>query len=136
MHIVEYTITEPHGADERCRGTIADLMLDAHMVPPCGLIPPFRVAATIIRSGGSRGGMSPGCIWSPFELNEVDYSHAVSRLESLTLDDLSSRHRDPRVVGELQPDYSAPDTDDYQAWLDSLVYRGHLPGSTFGEVRR
>lgn len=136
MQTVEYTVTELHGGDGRCSGTVADLMLDAHMIPPCGLIPPFRVIAAVMRSGGSRGGMSPGCIWSPFELSEDDYSQAIARLECFTPDDLRGRHRDLRIVGEIQPDYSAPDTDDYQTWMDSLVRRGHLPGSSFREVRR
>jgi hypothetical protein len=136
MQTVEYTVTELHGADGRCRGTVVDLMLDAYMIPPCGLIPPFRVVAAVMRSGGSHGGMSPGCVWSPFQLSEDDYSQTVARLECFTPDDLRGRHRDPRIVGEIQPDYSAPDTDDYQTWLDSLVQRGHLPGGPFREVRR
>ena len=136
MQTIEYTVTELHGADGQCCGTVADLMLDAHMIPPCGLIPPFRVVAALIRSGGSRGGMSPGCTWLPFELSEDEYSRAIARLESLTPDEVRGRHRDAHIVGEIQPDYSAPDTDDYQTWLDSLVQRGHLPGGPFQEARR
>ena len=113
MDTIECSVTEFHGADGQCRGTVADLMLDAHMIPPCGLIPPFRVVAGVIRSGGSRGGMSSG-----------------------TPDELKCWHRDPHIVGEIQPDHSAPDTDDYLVWLDSLVQRGHLPGGPFREARR
>lgn len=131
MESIEYTVTEFHGPDGQCRGTVADLILDAHLIPPCGLIPPFRVVAAVLRSGGSRGGMSPGCFWQPFELSEDDYLKAVGHLERITQDDLKSRHRDPRIAGEIQPDYAAPDTDDYAAWLKSLVHRGLLK-----EVRR
>ena len=112
------------------------MLFRSHLIPPCGLIPPFRVVAAVIRSGGSRGGMSPGCVWSPFELSEDDYFQAVARLERFTPDDLRGRHRDPHIAGEIQLDYSAPDTDDYLAWLDSLVQRGYLPGGPFREVRR
>lgn len=73
--------------------------------------------------------MSPGCIWEPFELREDDYWLAIEKLENFSPEDLRGRHRDPHIVGELQPDYSAPETDDYVAWLDSLVQRGHLPGA-------
>ena len=126
METVEYTVTEFHGSDGQCRGSLADLVLDAHMIPRCGLIPPFRVLAALCRSGGSRGGMSPGCVWQPFELSEDVYWQAVQRLEQFTSDELTSRHRAPHIVGEIRPDYAAPDTDDYSAWLDSLSQRGLL----------
>jgi hypothetical protein len=136
MKTIEYTVTEPHSRDASCRGTVADLMLDAHLIPPCGLLPPFRVVAAILRSGGSDGGMSPGCIWEPFELSENDYWNAVERLEKFSPDDLRGRHRDPHITGEIRQDYSAPETADYLVWLDSLVQRGLLPGGPFREVRR
>jgi hypothetical protein len=136
MQTVEYTVTEFRGPDGQCRGSVADLMLDAHMIPPCGLIPPFRVVAAVIRSGGSGGGMSPGCVWEPFELSEDEYWLAVQHIEQLTPGDLSSRHRDPHITGAFQPDYAAPETDDYLAWLHSLVHRGRLPGGPGREVRR
>lgn len=126
METVEYRVTEFHGPDGKCRGSVADLILDAHMIPPCGLIPPFRVVAALCRSGGARGGMGPGCIWQPFDLSEDDYWQAVERLERFTPGELRSRHRDPHIVSAIQPDYAAPDTDDYSAWLDSLVRRGLL----------
>src|SRR5690349_14767632 len=123
METIEYTITEFHRPDGQRRGTVADLILDAHLIPQCGLIPPFRVVAAVFLTGGSAGGMSPGCIWPPFELREDDYLQAVERLERFTSDDLKSRHRDPHITGEIRPDYDAPDTDDFQVWSQSLVHR-------------
>lgn len=124
METIEYKITEFHGVGGSCRGTIADLMLDAHLIPRCGLIPPFRAIAAIFRSGGGNAGMSPGCVWVPFELNEEDYWQAVARLEKATPDELRSRYRDPHIVGEIRSDYGATDIDDYQLWLQSIAHRG------------
>ena len=129
MTTLEYRVTDFHAPDAKCRGTIADLILDAHMIPRCGLIPPFRVVAAVIRTGGGDAGMSPGCVWEPFELDEDEYWQAVTKLEQFTSDDLRSRHRDPQIAGEIQSDHSAPDTDNYIVWLNSLVHRGHLPGA-------
>ncbi len=128
MQTIEYKVTDFHGSDGQCRGTLADLMLDAYMIPRCGLIPPFRVVAAVIRSGGARSGMSPGCVWQPFALNEDEYWQAVQRLEQLSPNDLHSRHRETHIASEIRPDYSAPETDDYAVWLQSLVHRGYLPG--------
>lgn len=126
MEKIEYTVTEMHAPDAQCRGSVADLILDAHIIPRCGLIPPFRVVAAVLRSGGGNRGMSPGCIWQPFELSEDEYLQAVERLEQFTPEDLRSRHRDPCIAGEIQQDYSAPDTDHYLTWLESLRQRGLL----------
>lgn len=123
METIEYTVTDFHGPGGQCRGTLADLILDAYLIPRCGLIPPFRVLAARLRTGGGDGGMSPGCIWAPFELSEDDYWQAVERLERVTPDDMKIRHRDPQIEGEIRQDYSAPDTDNYIIWLDSLAQR-------------
>jgi hypothetical protein len=128
MKTIKYIVTEFHGPDSQCCGSVTDLMLDAHLIPRCGLIPPFRVVEAIFRKGGGNGGMSPGCIWEAFELSENSYWQAVQHLEQLTPDDLKIRHRDPKIIGEIRPDYTAPDTDDYAVWLESLVRRGYLPG--------
>jgi hypothetical protein len=133
---LEYIVTEFHSPDAKCRGTLADLLLDAHLISRCGLIPPFRVISAALRTGGGDGGMSPGCIWEPFEITEDEYWEAVARLERFTPDDLSSRHRNPQIFGEIRTDYSAPETDDYGVWADSLVQRGYLPKGPFGDLRR
>jgi hypothetical protein len=124
---IEYTVTDRHHANAKCRGALTDLILDAHLIPRCGLIPPSRVLAAVLRKGGGNGGMSSGCIWTPFELSEDDYWAAVERLERFMPDDLTSRHRDPQITGEIRQDDTAPDTDDYGAWLKSLAHRGLVP---------
>lgn len=136
MSKIEYTVTEFHAPDAVCRGTLADLILDADIIPSCGLMPPFRVVAAVIRHGGGNSGMSPGCKWEPFELREEDFWKAVEKLERLTRGDLASRHRVRQFSDELRPDYSAPDTDSYAIWLKSLVMRGHLPGGPSGDLKR
>lgn len=136
MEKLEYIVTNFHAPDAKCRGTLADLILDADMIPPCGLIPPFAVVAALLRKGGGDGGMSPVCIWQPFELREDDYWRAVDKLEGLTTEDLADRHRMRQFSSEIRRDYSAPDTDDYAVWRESLVNRGYLPGGPSGQVRR
>ena len=125
MEKIEYTVTEFPGREGKCRGTLADLIFDADMIPRCGLIPPFRVVAAVLRTGGGEGGMSPGCIWQ-----------AVDKLQSLTPEDFANRHRVRQFSDELRLDYSAPDTEHYGVWVDSLVTRGYLPGGPFGKARR
>jgi hypothetical protein len=136
MEKLEYTVTDFHAPPGKCRGTIADLVLDALVIPQCGLIPPFRVLQKILRSGGGDAGMSPGCIWEPFELTEADYWRTVQELEGMTAADFKLRHRDPQIQGEIRSDDEAPDTVDYGVWMQSLVHRGYLPGGAFKSTRR
>lgn len=136
MEKIEYTATNFREAEAKCRGTLADLVIDALIIPQCGLIPPFPVLRAILRTGGGDGGMSPGCIWKPFELSEAEYWQIVEQLEAMALEDFKFRHRDPRFTGELRADYGSPETESYQRWLDSLVHRGYLPGGPFRDTRR
>src|SRR2546427_12906337 len=119
MEKLEYIVTEPHSADAAVRGTLADLVLDAHLIAPCGLIPPFIVLQEQLRSGGGNAGMSPGCVWEPFELTEPDYSDMVGQLEMLTREDLASRHRNLQIVGEIRPDYGAGGAKNWHEWMNS-----------------
>jgi len=128
MEKLEYIITEPHSSDAPVRGTLADLVLDAYLISRCGLIPPFLVLQDQLRSGGGNAGMSPGCIWEPFELTESNYLDMVGQLEMLTPEDLTLRHRNPYIVGEIRPDYGGRKAKNWREWTDSLVHRGLLPG--------
>lgn len=74
--------------------------------------------------------MSPGCIWEPFELTEDEYWEAVAKLEAFTSEDFGTRHRNPQIEGEIQADYSAPETDSYVVWLESLKKRGLSPNNS------
>ncbi len=136
MEKLEYIVTESHAPDVTVRGTLADLALDAYLIPRCGLIPPLVVLQERLRTGGGNAGMSPGCTWEPFELTESDYWDLVGQLEALTPDDLASRHRNPQIVGEIRPDYGAAASKNWREWMDSLVHRGLLPGGPCREVRR
>jgi hypothetical protein len=136
MQKLEYTVTEPHAPDATVRGTLADLVLDAYLIPRCGLIPPFVVLQERLRTGGGNAGMSPGCKWEPFEITESDYSDMVGQLEALAPEDLTMRHRNPQIVAEIRPDYGAGASNNWREWTDSLVHRGLLPGDPFREVRR
>jgi hypothetical protein len=132
---IEYIVTDFHSPDSKCRGSLADLVLDSIVIPPCGLIPPYKVLRSVLRTGGASAGMSPGCIWQPFELSEAEYWQIVEKLASFTAEDVSMRHRNPQITGEIRPDYGAPEMEDYQVWLESLVNRGFLP-KPFRKARR
>lgn len=125
MEMIEYTLTEYHGPDSQCRGSLADLLLDAFLIHRSGLVPPFRILRKSLLTGGS-GGL-PGCVWQPFGLSEDDYWEAVDRLGQMTHHDFQFRYRDPHISDDIRPDYDAPDTEDYSIWLDSLGHRGYLP---------
>ena len=136
MEKIEYTLTDFRHPEPQCRGTLADLVIDALVIPQCGLIPPFPVLRAILRTGGGDEGMSPGCIWQPFELSETQYWQIVQQLEAMPLDDFKLRRRDAHFTDELRADDRSLETESYQVWLDSLVHRGFLPGGPFRETRR
>jgi hypothetical protein len=122
-----YTVTGCQTPQAPVKGTLVDLVLDAYLIPRCGLIPPFAALREQLRTGGGDGGMSPGCIWEPIDPIEPDYLDMVSKLEALTPEDLSLRHRNPQIVGEIRSDYAGTNAKSWREWQDSLAHRGLLP---------
>ena len=124
MKKFEYTVTNFRAGEATVRGSLADLVLDALVIPRCGLIPPFAILRDHFRTGGGDGGMSPGCSWEAFELTESDYLDIVDELQKLTPDDLALRHRNPQITGEIRPDYAGEKATTWNEWRDSLKRRG------------
>ena len=95
---------------------LADLVLDSGIVPSCGLLPPFRVVAKVLRTGRSPSVTGKEYSWEPWELHEGDYWIVVSMLRKLTPEQMKRRPdlREGKV--ELDPE-RVPD-DDYGLWLE------------------
>ena len=75
-------------AENRLADMIVELSLARHIIPSCGLIPPFLVLADILRKGSSPENKHS---WEPVELKEPIYWKTVLRLEKLEPKALSSR---------------------------------------------
>jgi hypothetical protein len=96
-------------------------------------IPPRRVLNDVLRRGILDAGMSGGCIWEPFEVDDAEYQKLVQELQ----------RRGTRPVLGRDPGgrpFAVPDTPDsvrtYAQWVDYLYERrlGHLPSSGTAET--
>ena len=107
--------------EEKAR-RLADLLLDAGIVPSCGKIPPFGVVARVFRTGHAPAAIGNSFSWEPFELAESDYWRMLRHLERPDAEQLNRRPNLRSVVMQLDPQ-RVPD-DDYDRWLESLRARG------------
>ena len=100
---------------------LANVLLDSGLIPSCGLIPQFRVAAPVLRTGQHVDARGRQHTWQPFEPNEGDYWGALSNLGKLKAEELSKFdiHTD-----KLTLDIHGPPGDDFNAWIKSLKQRG------------
>ncbi|MFN7140275.1 MAG: DUF4240 domain-containing protein [Limisphaerales bacterium] len=102
---------------------ISNLLLNSRVVPACGLIPPFAVAASVLQQGRYAAG-DHQYIWEPFQLTEQDYWAAVVRLEKMTAEELVE-HPHLREK-KLQHDSATPPSIDMNSWIQSLKGRGFV----------
>lgn len=101
---------------------LAILMLEAGIIPSCGLIPPPRIVARVLRDGHAPESTGRKCTWEPCELNEWHFWIAVGRLEEARPEDLESR---PDLVGvKLSLDVGAAEVNDFEGWTRTIVARG------------
>lgn len=100
---------------------LAKVMLDSGIIPSCGLIPQFRVAAPVLRAGRHLDANGRQRRWEPFEPNEGDYWGALSNLSKLKPEELArfDIHTDKLIL-----DVNGPSGDDFGTWVESLRQRG------------
>lgn len=100
---------------------LAKVMLDSGIIPSCGLVPQFRVAAPVLRKGQHLDANGRQHTWEPFEPNEGDYWGALSNLGKLKPEELI---RFDIHTDKLTLDVHGPPGDDFRAWIESLRQRG------------
>ena len=109
---------------------LAQLLLDAGIIPSCGLIPPPRIVAPVLRSGCSpwESGAAKRVLvkvqkWDPFDLDEGHYWIAARNLREPSPNALANR---PDLAGtKIEVDTNASAANTWAEWVESLKSRGY-----------
>jgi len=108
-------------SDEEKGRQLAQLMLDAGIIPSCGLIPPARIALQVLRSGHSLSPLARVKSWQPMDMDEGHYWIAARCLHQASPDALSGR---ADLVGvKITVDTGAGAATTYSDWAHSLKAR-------------
>lgn len=108
-------------AEDRLADTVVELSLMGHIIPSCGLIPPFSVLADVLRKGVSPENNHS---WEPLELKEPIYWKVVLKLEESPPPARASR---PDLQGvKIKQDLKAHGVATFEQWLISIKSRGLL----------
>ncbi len=118
MRTVKYRTSWSYlGPSTKRAQPLTDFVLDIlYLMENTGVIPPLIVLNTVLRSGGTGGGMGPGTTWKPFEISEPEYTELVSALR--TLDVAQARQHHPYMRFEqviIDPELNL--CTDYLDWL-------------------
>jgi hypothetical protein len=118
MRIVKYRTSWSYlGSGTKRVHPLTDFVLDIlYLMENTGVIPPLVVLNTVLRSGGTGGGMGPETSWKPFEISEAEYAELVNTL--CTLDVAQARQHHPYVRFEqviIDPELNL--CTDYLDWL-------------------
>ena len=123
MRIINYERTELHGDNEPVENDLLSFVYDVPYFGACGIFPPFKIANSIFLSGGGDGGMSPGAIWSPFDITEDEYKELVEGIKKTSLKDISKKVRYGDIKFEFDPDFDH--IQDHIDWLTAVCNK-HL----------
>ncbi|HMK56476.1 MAG TPA: hypothetical protein VK448_07565 [Dissulfurispiraceae bacterium] len=118
MRVIRYTVTDFHAPDEEKEGILADFVLDALIIPHAGVMLPLHLLNDVLRQGGGDGGMGPGCIWDPFEIDETEYQALIQDLEKRDSEEL--RERAQLREGRVIIDTEFNDCRDHIEWLTAV----------------
>jgi hypothetical protein len=70
---VRYTLSGMGGYEERIDGDLGSLLREIPYLLINRLLPPRRVVNAILAQGFAEAGMSGGCDWEPFEIDEAEW---------------------------------------------------------------
>ena len=108
--------------DEGMADRLATLMLEAGIIPSCGLIPPPRIVARVLRMGRAPESTGRQYTWEPYELDEGHYWIAAARLQGIRPEELRSR---PDLQGvKLCLDVGTAEVNNFEDWTRTLKERG------------
>lgn len=82
--MISYTYRPPTGCEQEVKDDLVNLLLDIPSLFFLNYVPPIAVLNDVLSSGGRDAGMSGGCTWQPFALDETDYGAVINRLKAMT----------------------------------------------------
>lgn len=115
---------EKADAQMRMSQKTAELLLKTGIIPACGLIPPFRIVADLLRSGQAPVSVGGNCNWEPFHLDEGQYWSTVMLLENMSSKEKVSRPELATI--DLKLDLECPGVKNFEEWIYGLRKRGLL----------
>jgi hypothetical protein len=82
MKEIKYTVLLGFGNKETHKhGTVKDLLFDVpYFFRENDIIPSLQILNDFLQKGISDAGMSGGCRWKPFELDEQEYNELIQQL--------------------------------------------------------
>jgi hypothetical protein len=116
MRTLDYILLPPVGdAETATRGSVAALLRDIPYLLIGGLIPPLVVINEILRKGVDDAGMSGGCRWDPFEIDESEFAEVVREIEA-------GGDRDGRPLRYEEPPDWVANPNEWGIWVGERVY--------------
>jgi len=108
--ILKYKIFPPVGPDSfSAEGDVADLLFDIPYFFLARIVPPKKVVNEVLRKGVVDAGMSGGCKWKPFKLDDASYAKLADHLRRMEFSD-------------IQPPDWVNTHSDWHMWCAELVW--------------
>jgi hypothetical protein len=105
MERIKYTRTEFISPTEKKENVLSHFVYDVPYLASCGVLPPLHILNKIFLSGGGDGGMSPGAIWKPFSIDEIEYADLVEKVLNPNTEELRNNARYSQAVMKIDKEF-------------------------------
>ena len=107
----------------RVEGTLPQLVREIPALLSCGLVPPRAIMNEVLRRGSWDAGMSGGCQWTPFEIDDEEWDELASLLTT-----------SDRQLAYVAPPSWVESFSDWHIW--TMEHRHGVPASAHRELVR
>jgi hypothetical protein len=120
MRNIRYYQLPPIGSDDQpYKATIIEFILDIPYLLNYGLVPPLHILNEIFKTGFEDAGMSGGCKWEPFKIDQNEYEEIVKTLFAVS----------QKSYSLIEPPEWVKNPEDWHIWCQE--YEMAIPHETF-----
>lgn len=118
MFNISYVRTEFHGDPEEHNAKLSVFLYDVPYLCSFYIFPPLHILNQYLVIGTAGGGMSPGCEWEPFVLDEEQYRQLLPLVLCPDLVKLRKCARYAMFAYEIDPEFD--DIQDRFEWAKAI----------------
>lgn len=104
---------------EECSAKLLFFIFDVPYLSWKGVLPPFAHLNKILKTGGRKGGMSPGTTWEPIQISESEYEELCDCALKAKMSEIKNHAR--FTLEKIIIDHSFDNIRNHPSWMKAIA---------------